>query len=149
MLLSLPWAAYADIYKCVDDSGRITYTNTKPSAQGCSVLSRDMPAARAVAKPAEAERPRDEQTLRSYEGASGSSNSGFPKVDAGTQQTRDTNRRSILERELASEEKLLSDARQEALRGYASTPGAKLSSDKVQLHERNIEALRKEISKLK
>ena len=70
-------------------------------------------------------------------------------MDAGTQHNRDTNRRSILERELASEEKLLTEARQEALRTYANNQGAQLSGEKVQLHERNIQALRKEISKLK
>ncbi len=33
--------AWADIYKCVDEAGHITYTNTKASGRGCSLLARD------------------------------------------------------------------------------------------------------------
>ena len=148
--IAFPAVVHADIYKCVDDGGRITYTNAKASGKGCTLLSRDLPAAspRRSASSSRSEAVRDEPPARSYEN-SGASSGGFPRVDAGTQHTRDTSRRSILERELASEEKLLTEARQEALRTYANNQGAQLSGEKVQLHERNIQALRKEISKLK
>jgi hypothetical protein len=34
--------ARADVYKCVDDDGHVTYTNTKPSPKAkCTALSRD------------------------------------------------------------------------------------------------------------
>jgi hypothetical protein len=144
--LTLPPVVHADIYKCVDEIGRITYTNAKPTSKGCTVLSRDLPKPAPTRTAPKSESPRDD-AARVPELST--SSSGFPKVDAGTQQVRDTNRRSILERELMSEEKLLAEARQDALRNYANAPGAQLSSEKVQLHERNIQALRKEISKLK
>lgn len=137
--LIAPVAAQADIYKCVDASGSITYTNAKGSARGCTLLTRDLPAA-------ESRSSRSDSASRNRDS---SASLGFPKVDTGTQQVRDAGRRSILERELATEEKLLEQARQEALRTYANAPGSALSSDKVQLHERNIQALKKEISKVK
>jgi hypothetical protein len=83
--------------------------------------------------------------------------SSFPKVDPGTQRNRDDMRRKVLGDELASEEKLLAEAR--AAYGNGAPPAlpdeqanpqkyaeriAKLRQA-VQLHERNIEALRKEI----
>jgi len=148
-VFAFPALVHADIYKCVDGEGRITYTNAKPTSRGCTVLSRDLPPARRATPRTDTARtdtPARDDAARVPESRS---SNGFPRVDAGTQQVRDTNRRSILERELASEEKLLAEARQEALRSYANAPGAQLSSDKVQLHERNIQALRKEISKLK
>ena len=36
-------AALADIYKCVDAQGRVTYTNDKSSSRGCIPLSSDLP----------------------------------------------------------------------------------------------------------
>ena len=33
--------ARADVYKCVDEAGHVTYTNTKTSGKGCSTLARD------------------------------------------------------------------------------------------------------------
>jgi hypothetical protein len=84
--------------------------------------------------------------------------STFPKVDPGTQRNRDDMRRKVLGDELASEEKLLAEAR--AAYGNGAPPAlpdeqanpqkyadriARLRQA-VQLHERNIEALRKEIN---
>lgn len=82
---------------------------------------------------------------------------GFPKVDAETQKGRDDMRRKVLADELATEEKLLADARTLYANG-APVPlpeeqgnAAKYQEriarlrQSVQLHERNIEALRKEL----
>ena len=140
--------AYADIYKCIDDSGHVTYTNQKTTAKGCSVLSQDqavstVPSARPAA-------PR--QTAPSPP--------GFPKVDGDTQKKRDADRRQILEQELATEEKNLDQAKkelgeQEAVRFGDEKNYQKMLDrlqpykDKVALHERNIEALKKEIANLK
>lgn len=146
LAIAFTGVVHADIYKCVDEGGRITYTNTKTSARGCTVLSRDLPQAKRSRPSSSSES--SSSAAASY-GSSTTGTGGFPKVDASTQQSRDQSRRGILQRELASEEKLLAEARQEALRLYANSPASQLSSDKVQLHERNIAALRKEISKLK
>jgi hypothetical protein len=82
----------------------------------------------------------------------------LPRVDAATQKGRDELRRKVLQDELAAEEKLLGDART----AYASGAPAPLPEERgqpqryaeriarlrqsVQLHERNIEALRKELA---
>jgi len=82
---------------------------------------------------------------------------GFPKVDSATQKGRDDIRRKVLGDELASEEKLLVEARA----AYADGAPAPLAEERndaekyrariarlrqaVTVHERNIEALRKEI----
>lgn len=83
---------------------------------------------------------------------------GFPRVDAETQRGRDDMRRKVLGDELASEEKLLAEARVAYANGApAALPDEQVNSQKyseriarlrqaVQLHERNIEALRKELS---
>ncbi|GLT22970.1 hypothetical protein GCM10007933_24310 [Zoogloea oryzae] len=81
-------------------------------------------------------------------------------MDSGTQKARDTDRRRILEEELATEQKSLEAARkeleeQESVRYGNERNYQKLLDrvqpykDKVQLHERNIEALRREISNLR
>lgn len=84
--------------------------------------------------------------------------SGFPKVDTGTQKGRDDLRRKVLTEELATEEKLLAEARvaygngappptleeQNVPQRYAERV-AKLRQAVV-LHEKNIEALKKELA---
>lgn len=61
----------------------------------------------------------------------------FPKVSSNTQKERDVNRRTILEQELANEQRNLDEARKAG------------NANKTQLHERNITALQKEIANLK
>ena len=86
---------------------------------------------------------------------------GFPRVDPQTQKGRDDVRRRVLQDELAAEEKLLAQSRTEYADG-APPPLAeeRANSDKyreriarlrqaVTLHERNVEALRKEIAGLR
>jgi hypothetical protein len=82
----------------------------------------------------------------------------LPRVDAATQKGRDELRRKVLQDELAVEEKLLGDARTAyangappALpeeRGQPQRYGERIARlrQSVQLHERNIEALRKELA---
>lgn len=144
-LLALP--AAADIYKCVDPvSGKLTYTNTKVGEKGCTLLSRDqnvssVPASSAK-KPATA------------------TPSDFPKVDASTQRSRDSDRRTILETELATEERALEAAKKELAEQESQRMGNEKNYDKVlqrlkpfqdqvELHQRNVEAIRAEIRKLK
>lgn len=143
--------ARAEVYKCTDEEGRVTYTNAK-SGKGCTVLSQDLPVSSvpgaATKKPAPTP-------------------GTFPKVDGDTQRARDNDRRKILEDELAAELKLLEQAKKEltdaeAEPGTFRRPGGgtgrnvaaydekvKPLQDKVSLHERNVEALRKEIGNLR
>ena len=83
---------------------------------------------------------------------------GFPKVDAATQKGRDSVRRKVLSDELAVEEKALADARA----GYGNGAPEPTAEEKevphkyaervaklrqaVALHEKNVEALKKELA---
>jgi hypothetical protein len=82
---------------------------------------------------------------------------GFPRVDAATQKGRDELRRKVLQDELAAEEKLLVESRN----AYANGAPPALADEQnnpqryaeriaklrqaVLLHERNVEALRREL----
>jgi hypothetical protein len=86
---------------------------------------------------------------------------GFPRVDAGTQKSRDEVRRKVLADELATEESLLVEARIAYANGApVPLPEEQANAEKyreriarlrqaVVLHDRNIEALRKEIGNTK
>ena len=83
---------------------------------------------------------------------------GFPKVDAATQKGRDDVRRKVLTDELATEQKLLDEARAAYANGAPPpTPEERSMPQKyaervvrlrqaVSLHEKNIEALQKELA---
>jgi hypothetical protein len=86
---------------------------------------------------------------------------GFPKVDGETQRVRDDVRKTVLADELASEQKLLADARAAYAEGAPPPlPEEKADVDKyrariarlrqtVNLHEKNVDALKKELSLVK
>ena len=143
-LLLTPSAVLADVYKCVDDDGHVTYTNAKPSSKAkCTALSRDQRVSTVPGRASNAPSP-----------------SGFPKVDADTQKARDNDRRKILDQELATEQKMLDEARKALAEQEAVRTGDERNyqrvldrlqpyKDKVALHERNIEALKKEIGNLR
>lgn len=146
-------AAWADIYKCVDPtSGRVTYTNTRVGERGCTLLSRDLPISTV---------PAHKSSRRSARAATPTASpTDFPKVDAGEQKSRDSDRRRILETELASEQKALNEAKKELAEQASLRNGdeknyqrvqdrLKSYQDKVALHERNMAAIRKEIGNLR
>lgn len=139
--------AQSTVWKCVGPDGRPQYTNVERDTQGrnCSVVRREVSVVPATKAPARS------QT---------SSAAGFPKVDADTQRDRDETRRKILEAELASEESQLAASRsslaeQEAVRlGDERNYQKKLDrlqpyKDAVEQHEKNVQALQKEIGGLK
>lgn len=147
-LCLLASAAQADIYKCVDESGHTTYTNDKPAGgqgKACTLMTREQPV---TTVPAQRKSPPQ------------ASPSSFPKVDENTQKGRDNDRRKILETELETEQKLLAQARKELAEQEAIREGGEKNyqkyldriqgyKDKVALHVRNIEALNKEITKVR
>jgi hypothetical protein len=143
-LLLCPALVQADIYKHVDEDGHVTYSST-PIKGGKKIILEPLPT---MAPPARA--PAD-----------------FPKVDDATQKRRDETRRKILEEELGTEEKLLEEAQQNLKEGEAN-PEVFVGKDgktyrnvakyeekinqlksRVDLHTRNIEALKVELSKIK
>lgn len=148
LLAALSGASHADIYKCLDPSGQPTYTNQRPTPgdRNCVLMSRDQPVTSVPApgRPA----------------AATSSPATFPRVSNETQKTRDDDRRKILEQELETELKALEGARKELAEQEATRLGNERNyqkyldrvqtyKDKVALHERNAEAIRKEIANLK
>lgn len=142
--------AHADIFKCVDDSGHITYTNTKPEsgkAKNCTMMTREQPVTAVPAAPRRAN-------------AASPSPSSFPRVDDSTQKNRDNDRRQILQGELETEQKLLAQAQKDLAEQESVRNGDERNyqkyldriqsyKDKLALHERNIEALNKELSRLR
>ena len=147
LLLSLPLAvsAQADtLYKCSEPDGHTTYTNQKTNGKNCTILSQDK-AVSTFAPP------------RTRTGTP--TPSDFPKVSSDAQKSRDGDRRRILDDELNNERKNLDEAKK-ALAGQESIREGgeknyqrvldrlKPYQDSVQLHERNIEALEKEVGNL-
>ncbi|WP_026259167.1 DUF4124 domain-containing protein [Uliginosibacterium gangwonense] len=156
MLLVFATGAQADIYKCVDEMGHTTYTNDKPApgVKGCALMSREQPISTVPSTPA------SRKSSGGNSASSSSSPAGFPKVDESTQKSRDGDRRKILEQEKAKEQQELDAARkalaeQEAVRNGDEKNYQKYLDrvqgykDAVQLHERNVEAINKEIANLR
>ena len=140
-------AVRADIYECVDPSGNKRFTNIKAEAKGCKVLHRFR-----TQHGAGAQAPG-----RKGSAAATPTPPAFPKVDADTQRQRDTDRRRILEQELANEEKLLEQAKKELAEQEAVRLGSERNyqrvldrlepyKKKVKLHEDNIASLRRELA---
>ena len=132
----------ADIWECVDESGNKRFTNIKSDARGCKLLNVGSPSTVPGVRP----KGRTEGTPRD-----------FPRVDGETQQQRDNDRRRILEQELASEEKLLEQARAELAEQESIRLGSERNyqrvldrlepfKKKVKLHEDNIANLRRELA---
>jgi hypothetical protein len=143
--LALAAPAWGDTYKCVDANGRPTYTNMKEETTGksCSVVIREISVVPAARAPAVNRTPE-----------------GFPRVDPATQKSRDGARRRILEEELSGEEKALAQAKaelteQEGIRNGDEKNYQKVLDrlqkykDEVERHEKNVEALKKELSSAK
>ncbi|MEK6212356.1 MAG: DUF4124 domain-containing protein [Pseudomonadota bacterium] len=139
--------ARAETCKYVDDEGRVIYSNTPNNPpKGAKKV-------RCFSDPAPRPAP---QESKPQSGA----REGFPKVDGQTQKKRDDERRRILEKELADEQQQLEAARQKLAEQEAIRTGDERNyqryldrvqpfRDAVANHERNIEAIRREISNLK
>jgi hypothetical protein len=143
-VLAAPRAA-ADIWECVDVNGNKRFTNIKSEAKGCKML--DVPATNTV------------QGGKSP-GKSAESPKNFPKVDGETQKQRDSDRRRILDQELANEQKLLDQAKKELAEQDSQRLGSERNyqrvlerlepyKKKVKLHEDNVANLKRELANVK
>jgi len=154
-----PLAVQAEIYKHVDAEGRVTYSNVK--IKGAKKMN---------IEPADTSFGTNPTASEKYTPAKKAAPEGFPNVDANTQKERDSSRKNILLSELESEKKALDDAKKAYDEG-ASNPEVfkkknadgssstfrnvakyqekmkKLQED-VDVHQRNIELLEKEISNI-
>ena len=147
-MAAIAFPAWAETCKYVDEEGRVIYSNTMNNPpKGAKLV-------RCFSDPARQSTP--QQQAKPQAGAGDS----FPKVDGQTQRKRDDERRNILEKELADEQKQLEAARQKLAEQESVRTGDERNyqrflervqpfRDAVANHERNIEAIRREIANLK
>jgi len=146
VVLALPASAQT-IYRCTDANGGMLISNTKVD-KSCKpvVITQDatIPAPKKAAGAAGA--------------AANPTPAGFPKVQEDAQKARDTDRKRILEQELAGEQRSLDQAQRELTEQQAIRPAESASTtldrvqpyrDRVAQHERNIVAIQKELSGLR
>lgn len=135
------------MYECVGEDKVRKFQNIKPSPKDgkCWIVDEGPPASSGSSAKPSARAPTP---------------STFPKVDGNTQKARDTDRRRILESELGAEQRNLEQARKDLAAQEAARSGDERNyqkvldrlqpfKDKAALHERNIEAINKEISNLR
>ncbi|MFO1321920.1 MAG: DUF4124 domain-containing protein [Burkholderiales bacterium] len=146
-LITLPAlpAAAGETCKYVDHEGRVTFANV-PVKNARRVMCFDPVPAPKLA-------PRQVAPTAKPETAAPG---GVAKVDSETQRRRDTDRKRILEQELGDEQRLLDQAlRAIQDRGGSGSKEGGLGEmaervrpalDAVARHERNIEAIRRELS---
>jgi len=139
-------AQVTEIYKCLDSGGRPLYTSDKKDTAGkkCELVSREV---NVVPLPKMAA-PRRE-----------ASRGEFPKESPSDRASAKERQRDILEKELATEQDLLAKARkdlteQEAVRNGDERNFARVLDrlqpfkDNEAPHEKNVEALRRELGNL-
>lgn len=158
LLVAASTAAHANnhiLYECVDANGNKQFTNIPTHPKACRILSvssNAAPAPPTVSAPAPGK-----PTARS---APAATPSGFPRVDAQTQNQRDSDRRRILAHELSNEQKLLDQARtelaqQESMRDATERNYQRVLDRlepfkrRVKLHEDNVANLQREMSNLR
>ncbi len=114
-------SALADIYKCTGDGGAPTFVDgrTKANYKNCQIIMRDN-GSQIPSKTSKTATPE-----------------GFPKVDSQTQSQRDDKRKTILLSELDSEQKALETAKNQH------------AQSEIEMHQKNIQLLQKEVNALK
>ena len=139
--VSKPVYVTGEMYKCATQSGASSYFNV-PGAGGSPL-------------------PGSASSSQPVRSAKAGTPAGFPRVDADTQKGRDDVRRKVLSEELAAEEKLLSESRALYADGVPPPlPEEKGDAEKyrvriarlrqtVSVHEKNVEALKKELAATK
>ena len=133
-----------EIFKCRNESGQVTYTNDRRQAekQKCELVTSQIN----VAPP--------------YRPAPSRSASSFPRETPTMSAAAKDRQRQILERELESEQRALAAAKQalaeqESVRSGDERNYARVQErlqpfvDTVQNHEKNIQALQRELGNLK
>ncbi len=131
-------------YKCVDEHGNTTFTNTG-ATKGCTRISVDPVVVPKLASPAQKQ--------------ASVAPPGFPKVDSSTQRARDSDRRRILEDELRDKQSRLATLKREYNNGEPERQGDERNyqryldrTDRLKADigraESDIASIRSEISKV-
>jgi hypothetical protein len=140
--MNAPAQPVTEIFKCRNETGQVTYTNDRRQAekQKCELVTRQVNVAPS--------QPQARPPQR------------FPRETSRQGQSARERQREILERELAAEQTALSQARQalaeqEAVRTGEERNYARVQErlqpfkDTIQNHEKNIQALQRELGNLK
>lgn len=145
LILAAP--AQADIYKYVDESGRVTFTDVYK--KGAKRI--DLPGA-PTPLPARDKAPR--------RASSNPSPANFPRIDASTQKRRDDIRYQVLTDEIAGERRSAEEARRQLALGERLQPGERATDETylsrikklktaLRQHEENVIAIQRELANLK
>jgi hypothetical protein len=145
LILAAP--AQAEIYRYVDENGRVTFTDVY--RKGAKRV--ELPGAPA-AQPLPAAKPPAK--------ASSPSPANFPRIDAGTQKRRDDVRRQVLQDEIEGERRNADEARRQLALGKRLQPGERATDASyvnrmnklqatVQQHEQNVISIQRELANLK
>ena len=142
-------AQVTEIYKCVDPAGRPLYTSDKRDTAGkkCDLVSREINVVPAQQIPVH--RP----------SASTSRSGSFPRESASDRANAKERQREILEKELTTEQQLLAKAQQDLTEQESVRSGDERNyarvlerlqpyKDSLEVHQKNVEALRRELSNL-
>ena len=137
-----------EIFRCRAEDGQVTYTNDRRNAekQKCELVTRQINVAPTLAK------PQPQTTSRAP--------SSFPRETPGQSQSARERQREVLERELAAEQSALNQARQalaeqETVRSGDERNYARVLDrlqpykETIENHEKNIQALQRELANLK
>lgn len=126
------------IYRCTEAGGGVLISNTRVHNNCQAIVSEERnsvpaprPATRASANPTPAD---------------------FPRVPQDAQRSRDADRRHILEQELAGEQRKLDQARKDLAEREAASGGLERAvpyRDRVAQHERNLQAIQRELANLR
>ena len=139
------------MYQCIDEDGHKSFSNVEPSGKkGAKCTPMDLGPEHSPASSS----PKPSGTTKVP------TPGNFPKVDADTQKSRDSERRRLLQTELESEQRNLEQAKKTLAEQEAVRLGDERNYQKmldrlephknaVSQHERNIEALKTELSKLR
>jgi Domain of unknown function (DUF4124) len=149
-------SAWAEIYKYVDPvTGAVEYTN-QPKKGAVRMNTGDT-----LSEIPTGNRAGKATAVKVSTTTNLSSGSAIASVDAGTQKTRDGTRRQVLADELASEEKMLNEARSnfnngkplpladEGIGSPKYIDRSKQIEKTLRHHERNVASLKKELDNLK
>ena len=153
-------ASSAQIFRCENPNGVIEYSNAPSSGRDRACRPVDLPAITTIPAPKLPARAATSPQGGNGTAARAPSPENFPKVDGPTQKARDTDRRRILEDELAKEEGKLADLRKEFNAGEPERRGDERNyqryldrvqrlKDDIGRSEVNITSLKRELASVR
>ena len=148
--------AQTDVFLCLDANGNKEYKNTGQT-KGCKRV--DLPGMTMIPAPAAATAAK-KSPIQTASAKPSASPSDFPKIDSGTQNARDNDRKQILQNEMKAEEDKLASLKKEFNGGEPERQGNERNFAKYQERvvsmkedinrtEKNVDALKRELGNLR